>query len=153
MASFPAYSGPRPLKPEPSPAPPSMWAPLRQHVFLAIWIAALASNVGTWMQNVGAAWLMISLAPSPLMVALIQTAASLPIFVLALPAGALADVVDRRRLLILSQGLMLVAASLLGVMTLAELTTPSVLLVLSFALGVGAALNAPAWQAIVPEVV
>jgi MFS family permease len=130
-----------------------MWAPLRQRLFLAIWIAALASNVGTWMQNIGAAWLMTTLAPSPLMVALIQTAASLPIFVLALPAGALADVVDRRRLLIVSQGLMLVAAGLLGVMTLAKLTTPSVLLALSFALGVGAALNAPAWQAIVPEVV
>ncbi|HJU28442.1 MAG TPA: MFS transporter [Candidatus Binataceae bacterium] len=149
MATYPAYSGPRPQ----GDAPTSIWAPLRQRVFFAIWAAALASNIGTWMQNVGAAWLMTTLAPTPLKVALIQTASSLPIFILALPAGALADVVDRRRLLIFSQGWMLVAAGLLGGLTLAGITTPWALLVLSFALGLGAALNAPAWQAIVPEVV
>jgi MFS family permease len=152
MASYPAYSGPRP-RDDAKPSVTGVWAPLRQRVFFAIWVAALASNIGTWMQNVGAAWLMTTLSPSPLMVALIQTASSLPIFILALPAGALADVVDRRRLLIFSQGWMLVAAGLLGGLTLAGIATPWALLVLSFALGVGAALNAPAWQAIVPEVV
>ncbi|MGH7934612.1 MAG: MFS transporter [Candidatus Binataceae bacterium] len=156
MATFPAYGGARPVKPEPheAPKPPgSIWSPFAQRLFLWLWIAALVSNIGTWMQNIGAAWLMTTLSASPLMVALIQTAASLPLFMLALPAGALADVVDRRRLLIFSQGWMLVAAGLLGALTLAHATTPWTLLVLSFALGLGSAMNAPAWQAIVPEVV
>jgi len=116
-------------------------------------VAALVSNIGTWMQNVGAARLMTSLSPSPLMVALIQTAASLPILLLALPAGALADIVYRRRLLLFSQGWMLVAAGILGVLTILKATTPWSLLTLSLALGVGSAMNAPAWQAIVPELV
>jgi MFS family permease len=133
--------------------PASSWAPLRYRVFLALWIAALASNLGTWMQNVGAAWLMTSLSKSPLMVSLIQTASSLPIFFLALPAGALADIVDRRRLLIFSQAWMLVAAGLLGILTITRATTEWTVLVLSFMLGIGAALNAPAWQAIIPELV
>src|SRR5579862_9616676 len=97
--------------------PPSSWAPLRQRVFLALWVAALASNLGTWMQNVGAAWLMTSLSKSPLAVSLVQTASSLPIFLLALPGGALADIVDRRRLLIFSQVWMMVVAGVLGVLT------------------------------------
>jgi MFS family permease len=154
MASFPAYGGPRRLdSPSGSDEKASAWRPLSEPLFLSLWIAALASNIGTWMQNVGAAWLMTSLSSSALMVALIQTASSLPIFLLALPAGALADVVDRRRLLLFSQAWMLVAAGLLGTLTLSGTATPVALLVLSFALGVGAALNAPAWQAIVPEVV
>src|SRR5271154_4924315 len=153
MASFPAYSGARSEHP-PTPAPnESMWSPLAQSLFRAIWLASLASNIGTWMQNVGASWLMTSLSPSPLMVSLIQTASSLPIFLLALPAGALADVVDRRRLLIVSQAWMLTAAGVLGLLTILHQTTPLLLLILSFALGIGAALNAPAWQAIIPEVV
>src|ERR1700691_202280 len=153
MASFPAYGGAQPTKPPPASDRDSMWTPLSQSLFRAIWLASLASNVGTWMQNVGASWLMTSLSPSPLMVSLIQTASSLPIFMLALPAGALADVVDRRRLLILSQGWMLVAAALLGVLTMRGAVTTSAVLVLSFALGMGAALGAPAWQAIMPEIV
>jgi MFS family permease len=131
----------------------SPWSPLRQPVFRALWIAAATSNIGTLMQNVGAAWLMTMLAASPLMVALVQTATSLPVFLLALPAGALADVVDRRRLLLLTQGWMLAAAAVLGVLTLLGATTPPVLLALTFILGLGAAMNAPAWQAIVPELV
>src|ERR1700693_6256350 len=118
--------------------PPSAWAPLGQRVFLALWIAALASNLGTWMQNVGAAWLMTSIWKSPLMVSLIQTASSLPIFFLALPAGALADIIDRRKLLIFSQLWMLIAAGALGALTLLGMTTEWVLLGLSFMLGVGA---------------
>ena len=153
MASFPAYGGPQPTQPRPPASRDSMWTPLGGALFRAIWLASLASNVGTWMQNVGASWLMTSLSPSPLMVSLIQTASSLPIFLLALPAGALADVVDRRRLLIVSQAWMLAAAGVLGFLTLAHMTTPALLLALSFALGIGAALNAPAWQAIIPEVV
>jgi len=120
-------------------------------LFRALWIATIISNVGTWMQNVGAAWLMTSLASSPIMVALVQAATSLPVFLIGLPAGALADIVDRRRLLLWTQGWMLAAAAGLGVLTLVGVTTPWVLLALTFALGLGTAMNAPAWQAIVPE--
>ena len=105
------------------------------------------------MHNVGADWLMTTLAPSPLMVALMQTAENAPLFLLALPAGALADIVDRRRLLLITQGWMLVSAVTLGLLTLFGLTTPGVLLLLIFSLGLGSALNAPAWQAIMPELV
>lgn len=127
--------------------------PLRQPLFRSLWIASIASNIGTWMQNVGGAWLMTSLTPSPLMVALMQTATSLPVFLVGLPAGALADIVDRRRLLLFWQTWMLVAAALLGILTLFGATTPGILLGLTFALGLGSAMNAPAWQAIVPELV
>ncbi len=155
MGGFVAFGGARttPRHEEGATAPVSAWASLRRRVFLALWIAALASNLGTWMQNVGAAWLMTSLSKSPLMVSLIQTASSLPIFFLALPAGALADIVDRRRLLIFSQVWMMVAAGALGILTLLGMTTEWTVLGLSFMLGIGAALNAPAWQAIIPELV
>jgi len=131
----------------------SAWEPLREPVFRALWIASLTSNIGTWMQNVGAAWLMTSLTPSPVLVALVQAATSLPVFLVGLPAGALADIVDRRRLLIVSQGWMLLSAAALGVLTLIGFMSPWILLALTFALGLGAAMNTPAWQAIVPEVV
>src|SRR5674476_1499234 len=81
----------------------SPWAPLHHRVFRMLWIASIVSNIGSWMHEVGAGWLMTSLAPSPLMVALVQAATSAPVFLLALPAGALADIVDRRRYLIASQ--------------------------------------------------
>src|SRR5438270_1768900 len=136
-----------------SKQPPSPWGPLRQSRFRALWIAAVASNVGTWMHSVGAEWLMTTLAPAPLMVALMQTAENAPTFLLALPAGALADIVDRRRLLIYTQTWMLISAVALGCLTLFGVTTPTVLFLLTFMLGLGAALNAPAWQAIVPELV
>src|SRR2546425_9745189 len=92
----------------------SAWAPLSHPVFRALWISSLVSNIGTWMQNVGAAWAMTSLSPSPLMVALVQTATSLPVFIVGLPAGAVADIVDRRRLLLVSQTWMLAAAALMA---------------------------------------
>jgi MFS family permease len=132
---------------------PSAYAPLRRTVFRGLWLASLASNVGTWVQNVGAAWLMTGLSASPLMVALVQAATTLPVFLVGLPAGALADVVDRRRLLLVSQGWMLAAAGLLAAITAVGLVTPAVLLTLTFALGLGFALNAPAWQAVIPELV
>jgi MFS family permease len=129
------------------------WSPLWEPLFRSLWIAAVASNIGTWMQNVGAAWLMTSLAPTPTMVALVQAATSLPVVLVALPAGALADIVDRRALLLVTQSWMLAAATLLGLLTLLGATTAWLLLILTFALGLGAALNAPAWQAIIPELV
>jgi MFS family permease len=133
--------------------PASPWSPLRYGLFQALWLAAVASNLGTWMHNVGAEWLMTTLAPTPFMLGLMFTAENAPTFLLALPAGALADIVDRRRLLLFTQAWMLVAAIALGLLTLFGLTTPWVLLLLTFGLGLGAALNAPAWQAIVPELV
>jgi MFS family permease len=131
----------------------SAWEPLRHPVFRGLWIAALVSNIGTWMQNVAAAWYMTSLSSSPLMVALIQGATSLPVFLVGLPAGAVADILDRRRLLLFTRGWMLAAAALLAACTLAGLMTPWTLIGFTFALGLGMALNAPTWQAITPEVV
>src|SRR5215831_13720784 len=108
----------------------SAWVPLSHPVFRALWISSLVSNIGTWMQNVGAAWVMTSLSPSPLMVALVQSATSLPVFIAGLPAGAVADIVDRRRLLLVTQTWMLVAAALLAVLAFVGLMTPERLLVL-----------------------
>lgn len=105
------------------------------------------------MQNVGAGWLMTQLSTSPLMVSLVQTAAAIPVFLVVLPAGALADMVDRRRLLLFTQSWMVAAAAALGVLTLLNAVTPWTLLLFSLLLGVGAVLNDPAWQAITPEVV
>ena len=131
----------------------SPWQPLSRPLFRSLWIAAIASNMATWMHDVGAAWLMTALAPSPLMVSMVQASTSLPLFALALPAGAFADVFDRRRLLLLTQGWMLVAAAGLAMLTAAGITGPVLLLGFTFAIGVGTAFNAPAWQAIVPEIV
>src|SRR5256886_7179434 len=131
----------------------SAWTPLSHSVFRALWIASLVSNTGTWMQNVSAAWAMTSLSPSPFMVALVQSATSLPVLVVGLPAGAVADIVDRRRLLLVTQCWMLVAAGLLAVLTFVGLMTASTLLALTFALGVGVAMNTPTWQAVTSELV
>lgn len=131
----------------------SPWAPLQHKVFRMLWIASIVSNIGTWMHEVGAGWLMTSLSPTPLMVALVQAATSAPVFLLALPAGALADIVDRRRYLIVSQIWMLFAAGTLGVLTLAGITTATILLIFTFALGIGTAMMMPAWGAITPELV
>src|ERR1700728_4426715 len=105
------------------------------------------------MQNVGAAWLMTDLAPSALLLALVQAATSLPVFLMGVPAGAAGDLFDRRRLLLVTQGLMLAAAAVLGVMTLTRSTGPWTLLWLTFALGLGATMNGPTWQAIMPDLV
>jgi MFS family permease len=139
--------------PPPRPVPPSAWSPLRHGLFRWLWIASVASNVGTWMQNVGASWMMTSLTRSTALIALVQAATSFPAFLLALPAGALADVLDRRRMLLFTQGWMTVAAAGLGLLTLAGWTGPGSLLAFTFLLGLGSAANGPAWQAIIPELV
>jgi len=133
--------------------PVSAWAPLRHRVFRMLWLAQFVSNIGTFMQGVGAVWVMLELHQSPAVVALVQTAVALPVLLLGVPAGALADLVDRRRLLLATQGLMLAAAAVLAVLTWTGTVTPAALLALTFALGVGTALNAPAWQAVQPELV
>jgi Arabinose efflux permease len=131
----------------------SAWTPFRHRVFRALWIAQFVSNVGTWMQTVGAVWVMLELKGSPTFVALVATASSLPTVFLGVIGGALADLLDRRRLLLVTQTLMLAAAAALAVLDASGRLTPSSLLALTFALGVGAALNGPAWQAIQPELV
>lgn len=131
--------------------PATAWSPLRLPLFRALWAASVVSNIGTWVHNTAAAWLMTSLSMSPLLISLVQTATTLPIFLLALPSGALADVLDRRRLILFTQIWMLVSALGLGLLTLSGHVTPWLLLFLTFALSIGSALNAPAWQAIIPE--
>ena len=129
------------------------WAPLRSTLFRNLWIATIVSNLGTWMQDVGAGWLMTSLSSSPSLVALVEAADSLPVMLLALPAGAIADIVDRRRLLLFVNVYLLAVAAALAVLTFAGLTTVWVLLGFVFVLGVGTAVVMPAWAAIVPELV
>ena len=138
--------------PEPQrSAPPSAWAPLGNGVFRALWIAQFASNVGTWMQTVGAQWLLID--TSPLLVSLVQAASSLPIVMLALPAGAWADMVDRKRLLLGAQLAMFLAAAAMAITTFTGSISPALVLVLTFALGCGNAIAGPSWQAIQPDLV
>ncbi|MDA8408331.1 MAG: MFS transporter [Deltaproteobacteria bacterium] len=129
------------------------WTPLHYSIFRALWIAATVSNVGTWMQNVAGVWMMTSLSHSPVMVSLMQTATSLPVFLVVLPAGAIADIIDRRRMLLFTQAWMTVAAAGLAVVTFMGATTPWMLLSFTFALGVGAAMNMPIWQTVVPRLV
>lgn len=133
--------------------PTSAWSPFRLPVFRALWIATLVSNIGTWMHDIGAGWLMTSLSPSPVMVALVQTATTLPVFLLALPAGALADIVDRRRHLIVTQVFMAITAGCLATIALTGAATPWLLVILTFAMGLGTAMTLPAWASIVPEIV
>src|SRR5919107_3728015 len=92
----------------------SALGPFHHRTFAVLWAATVISNIGTWMNDVGASWLMTSLAPSPLMVSLVQAATALPIFLLAFPAGALADIVDRRKLLLVVSGVMAGVAPPLG---------------------------------------
>lgn len=132
---------------------PRAFLPLRHSTFRTLWLATLASNTGMWVQNTGAGWLMTSLDPSPVMVSLVQAASMLPVFLLALPAGALADIVDRRRFLLGAQGWILVMALLLSAMTATGTLGPWGLLALTFGIGAGSAMNFPAWAATTPELV
>src|SRR5215472_9039147 len=128
-------------------------APFRRPMFRAMWIAVLVSNLGGWMQNVGAAWLMTSLSSSPVLIAMVQAANTLPIFLLALPAGALADVLGSRKLLLADNLLSFVAVSVLAALTLTGSVSPVSLLALTFVVGVGTALGGPAFQSSVSELV
>lgn len=130
-----------------------MWSPLREPVFRALWIAAVVSNVGSWMHDVAAAWLMTTLAPQPFMVSLMQTAQFMPFFLLSLPSGAMADVFDRRKLLIIGQVWMLFAAMSLSALTYLNWIEPWSLLILTFMLSIGGAVSSPSWNAITPELV
>lgn len=126
-------------------------APLHSRIFAWIWTASLVSNFGSLIQTVGASWLMTSLAPSPDMVALVQASTTLPIMLLSLPAGATADIWDRRMVMLIAQALMLVVAGVLTATAYLGLVTPWVLLTMTFLIGCGTALYGPAWQSSVGE--
>ncbi|WP_158821863.1 MFS transporter [Granulicella sp. S156] len=131
----------------------SAFAPLQIALFRDRWIASTVSSVGTWMQDTAGTWLMTVLTTSPLLIALMQTAASLPVLFLGLLAGATADIYERRRLLIFWQCWMLGSVAILAVLTFVGIVSPVTLLLLTFMLNIGSAMNNPAWQAIVPELV
>jgi MFS family permease len=135
------------------PASVSGWAPLRRPVFRALWLAQFVANTGTWMQTVGVQWLMGDLGGGALAVALVQAAGTLPVFLLVVPAGALGDILDRRRLLLAGQALMCAGAAGITVTTVAGRTSPPLLLGLIAVIGVGQALSVPSFQAIQPELV
>lgn len=132
---------------------PAAFAPLVHKPFRLFWIAQIVSSLGTWMQNTAAGWLMTDLSATPTMVALVQTAALLPVFVLAPLAGALADMVDNRRLLLGNSAFLLVAAALLAVLTSLGLTGAWGLVMLTFAFGIGTAMIGPSWQGLVADLV
>jgi len=136
-----------------APASSSLWRPLRVSTFRNLLVADVVSDIGAFMQNVGAAWLMVSLGAGPIYVALIQTASSLPYFLLALPAGSAGDIFDRRKLVLATESWMMGVALLLAVLTIAGFMSPWLLLVLTFALSAGDAFETPTWRAILPELV
>jgi len=131
----------------------SLWRPLRSSTFRNLLIADVVSDVGTFMQSVGAAWLMVSLSAGPMYVALIQTASALPFFLLALPAGAIGDIVDRRRVILFTETWMVLVATILAGLTIAGRMSPVLLLILTFALSAGDAFETPTWRAVLPELV
>lgn len=133
--------------------PLSTWAPLRSPIYRALWTAQLVSNLGTWMQTVGAQWLLVDEPNAATLVSLVQTAITLPVMLLSIPSGVLADLLDRRGLLLGAQSTMAVLATVLAIATATGHTTPGVLLILLFLLGCGQAITAPSWQAIQPELV
>jgi len=134
-------------------AVPSLWRPLRSATFRNLLMADIASDIGTFMQSVGAAWLMVSLNAGPLYIALTQTASALPFFIFALPAGAIGDIVDRRKLILFTEVWMAGVAIALVTVTISGHMSPLLLLILTFALSPGDAFESPTWRAVLPELV
>ncbi len=148
---------PLPISPPDAPLRPvpttTAWAPLKLPVFRMLWAAWMTANTTMWMNDVAAAWLMSTLTPSPVMVALVQTASTLPVFLLGLGSGALADILDRRRFLVVTQFWVAGTATLLCLATLSGVIDPVLLLVLVFLNGIGLAMRWPVYSAIVPNLV
>ena len=142
-----------PAPPPPASPPATQWGPLRKTLFRNLLLADLVSDLGTFMQSVGAAWLMVSLGASATYVALTQTASALPFFVFSLPAGAIGDIVDRRKLILCCEYWMLSMAIILAIATISGVMTPWLLLGLTFALSAGDAIETPTWRATLPELV
>lgn len=140
----------------PAAKPPrggSPLTPFRYRAFTVLWFATVVSNIGTWMQSAAAGWLMTGLDPDPFTVALVQVATTFPLFLFALPAGALADIIDRRRLLLAMQTAVAVLVGAFGFLVWADRITPNILLAFVFVASSAAALIMPAWQSIVPQLV
>ncbi|MFC5455191.1 MFS transporter [Prosthecobacter fluviatilis] len=131
----------------------SAWSPLRNRVFRAMWLGSVGSNIGTTMNDTAAVWTMTTMTSSPYLVSLMQTMSSLPLFLLALPAGAMADLVDRRRLILFAQAGALLTAAGMALLAWHGALTQTLLLLATFQLGVASAFTMPAWQALIPEVV
>src|SRR6201993_2087085 len=134
-------------------ADPSGFAPLRQTTFAVLWVATVLGNTGSFMRDVASAWLVTDLSSAPAAVAMIQAASTIPVFLLAIPAGVLSDVFDRRKLLITMQLVLASVSATLMLLSYAGALTVGLLVALTFVGGVGAALASPTWQSIVPELV
>ena len=131
----------------------SAWDPIKVPVFRMLWSTWLVANICMWMNDVAAAWMMTSMTSSPIWVALVQSASTLPVFLLGLPSGALADILDRRRYFIMTQFWVAAVATLLCIAVISGVMTPPLLLALTFANGIGLAMRWPVFAAIVPELV
>lgn len=131
----------------------SAWSPFRHRSFALLWGASLVSNIGSWMHDMAASWFMTTLDSTPFMVALVQSASTLPVCLLALPAGTLADRMDKRRLLIVVQVIMLVLAMALGLLAFAGRVGEPMLLAITFGMGLCTAVMSPTWQSIIPRLV
>src|SRR5580700_8300393 len=132
---------------------PSLWRPFHTPIFRNLLVASVVSDIGAFMQSVGAAWLMVSLQAGPMYVALTQTASALPFFLFALPAGALGDICDRRKLILFTEIWMAFVAVALAALVITGFISPWLLLALTFALSAGDAFETPTWRAVLPELV
>ena len=141
-------------QPEASPnVKASSWAPFQHRVFIILWVATVVSNVGGWMYSAASSWLMTSLDAKPLTVSLVQAANALPMFLFAVPAGALADIIDKRRFIIVLEILITIVSAIFAALVSADLVGPVTLLLFTFLISLFGALEAPAWQSIVPQLV
>jgi predicted MFS family arabinose efflux permease len=131
----------------------SPWAPFRHRTFTVIWIATVVSNIGGWMSSAASGWLMTSLDSSPFIVAMVQVATSLPMFLLAIPAGALSDIVDRRKFLLAGELFIMASSVVFAVLVSRHLITPGSLLLMTFITSAGSAMTGPPWQAVVTVLV
>jgi MFS family permease len=133
--------------------PTSPWSPFRYATFSVLWTATVIANIGGWMYSAASGWLMTTLNPEPFIVSMVQVATTLPMFLFALPAGALADIVDKRKFLIAVEIAVTIISIIFATIVWLEVATPVNLLLFTFLIGVGSALTAPAWQSIVPQLV
>src|SRR5580692_11244241 len=136
-----------------SSAPASPWAPFRRSAFTVIWTATLVANIGGWMYSAASGWLMTDLDSNPLIVSLVQAATTAPLFMFALPAGALADIFDKRRFLIVFETVTTIVSAIYAAMVSLHLATPFNLLLFTFLINASGALTMPAWQAVVTQLV
>ena len=131
----------------------SAWAAFSQPPFAVVWTATVVANTGSWMYSAASGWLMTSLTPDPFIVSLVQAASNLPMFLFALPAGALADIFDKRKFLIALESVTTLICAIYAALVWLNLVTPGNVLLFTFLIGAGGALTYPAWQAIVPQLV